>query len=328
LKRVAYLSGPRLAIGFVAAAIVLFPWTGASSYTMTVVTFMGMFALLAIGLNVVIGNAGQASLGQAAFFGIGAYAYAILTASFGLPYWVGVLASALVPGLAGGLLGWLVLRLSGHYLAMATLAFSVIMYRLFLNLPITGGASGIHNIPVLPFAAIPGVNLPNLLTYYYVVWVVVALAAVFTAHVVHSRVGRALTAIRTDETAAAMLGINPARYKIQAFTLSAVFAGLSGALFASYQTFVGAAAFSIERSLDVLVMVVIGGLGSVVGSVLGAMVWTILPELLHASFMPDLLRTNDQLRLLANGLAVVLIVILWPTGLAGALRRLLARGRR
>ena len=312
----------------IVAAIILLPWLGVSGYLLTVGTFMGMFALLALGLNLVIGNAGQASLGQAAFFGLGAYTYAILTATYTWPVWVAFILSGVVPAMFGVALGWLVLRLSGHYLAMATLAFAVIMHRLFLTLPLTGGAVGIYNIPVVPFASLPDRNLPNLLIYYYVVWTIMALLAVFTYQVVRSRVGRALTALREDETAAAMMGISPARYKIQAFTVSAVYAGLAGALFASYQTFVGSSAFTVERSLDVLVMVVLGGLGSVFGSLLGAVVWTMLPELLRASFIPELVRTSDQLRLFVYGLALVLIVILWPTGLMGALNGLAERVER
>jgi len=309
----------------IVAAIVVLPWLGASGYVMSVGTFMGMFALLAIGLNLVIGNAGQASLGQAGFFGLGAYTYAILAATYEWPIAAALVLSAVVPAVVGVALGWLVLRLSGHYLAMATLAFAVIMHRLFLTLPITGGAVGIYNIPVLPFASAPGGNLPNLLTYYYLVWAIVALLAIFTHRVVRSRVGRALSALREDETAAAMMGVSPARYKVQAFTVSAAFAGIAGALFASYQAFVGSSAFTVERSLDVLVMIVLGGLGSVFGSILGAVVWTLLPELLRASFMPELLRASDQLRLFAYGLAVVLIVVLWPTGLMGALAGLAQR---
>jgi branched-chain amino acid transport system permease protein len=185
-------------------------------------------------------------------------------------------------------------------------------------LPVTGAATGLQNIPVLPWLAVPGRNLPNLLLYYYVTWAMVAAAAAFTAGLLGSRFGRALAALRTDETAAGMLGIDLPRYKIQALAISAAYAGVAGVLFTSYQTFVGAAAFTVERSLDAVIMVVLGGVGSVAGGILGAIVWTLLPELMRANFMPELVRNSDQLRLFLYGLAVVLIVVLWPRGLAGA----------
>jgi branched-chain amino acid transport system permease protein len=301
----------------VVIGLVALPWLGASSYLLTTTTFMGMFALLAMGLNVLIGNAGQASLGQAAFFGLGAYTYAIFAGTYRWPIAPVLVLSVLVPAVCSVGLGWLVLRLSGHYLAMATLAFAVIAYRLFLGLPFTGAAVGLQGIPVLPVAALPDRNLPNLLLYYYITWAVVGAAGVFTAQLIGSRFGRALAALRADETAAAMLGVSPTRHKIQALVISAAYGGLAGALFTSYQTSVDAAAFTVERSLDLVIMVVLGGLGSVFGSLLGAIVWTLLPELLRANFLPELVRNSDQLRLFAYGLALVLIIILWPRGIMG-----------
>ncbi|MCL5959065.1 MAG: branched-chain amino acid ABC transporter permease [Chloroflexi bacterium] len=307
--------------GVIVALIVVLPLLTDSNYLLAMATFMGIYAMLAIGLNLVLGNAGQISLGQGAFFGIGAYTYAILTKDH-FPFWLAYLASPLLAAIAGLAVGYIALRLKGHYFAMATLAFALVLHRLFHVLPITGASLGLYDIPLPGFLVGAKGTLADPIRFYYLVWLVAAVIAVFTANVVRARVGRALAAIHEDEVAAAMLGINVARYKIEVFVIAAVYSGIAGSLFAGYSGFIGSSAFHLDRSLDILLMAVIGGLGSVFGSVLGAILWTILPELFR---MFESLQGLDPYRLVIFGVMIVLIVIFWSGGAAGALRSLAER---
>ncbi|MCL5265821.1 MAG: branched-chain amino acid ABC transporter permease [Chloroflexi bacterium] len=304
--------------GVIIAAIILLPFLTDSNYLITMATFMGMYAMLAIGLNLVLGNAGQISLGQGAFFGIGAYTYAILTKDH-FPFWFAYLASPILAAIAGFVVGYIALRLRGHYFAMATLAFALIMHRLFHVLPITGASLGLYDIPLPAFLATTKGTMADPLRFYYFVWLIAALVAVFTANVVRHRVGRALSALREDEVAAAMLGINVAKYKIEVFVISAIYSSIAGSLFAGYSGLISSSAFHLDRSMDILLMVVIGGLGSVFGSILGAILWTILPEIFR---MFESLQGLEPYRLVTFGIMIILIVILWPGGAAGALRGL------
>lgn len=303
------------------AAIILLPMLTASDYLITMATFMGMYAMLAIGLNLVLGNAGQISLGQGAFFGIGAYTYAILTKDH-FPFWFAYLASPLLAAIAGFVVGYIALRLKGHYFAMATLAFALIMHRLFHVLPITGASLGLYDIPAPSFLVVPGGTLPDQTRFYYFVWFIATIIAVFTANVVRGRIGRALAAIHEDEVSAAMLGIDVAKYKIEVFVISAIYSGIAGSLFAGYSGLISSTAFHLDRSLDILLMAVIGGLGSVFGSLLGAILWTILPEIIR---MFESLQGLEPYRLVTFGIMIILIVILWPGGAAGALKGLAER---
>jgi len=304
--------------GAIIAAIVLLPLLTSSDYLITMATFMGMYAMLVIGLNLVLGNAGQISLGQGAFFGIGAYTYAILTKD-NFPFWFAYLASPALAAIAGFVVGYIALRLRGHYFAMATLAFALIMHRLFHNLPITGASLGLYDIRMPSFLVASGKVLPDPIRVYYSVWLIAAIIAIFTANVTRYRVGRALAAIHEDEVAAAMLGIDVAKYKIEVFVISAIYSGIAGSLFAGYSSLISSTAFALDRSLDILLMAVIGGLGSVFGSILGAILWTILPEIFK---MFELLQGLEPYRLVTFGIVIILIVIFWPEGAVGALRGL------
>lgn len=302
--------------GAIVAAIIVLPLLTDSSYLLSMATFMGIYAMLAIGLNLVLGNAGQISLGQGAFFGLGAYTYAILTRNH-YPFWLAYLASPVIAAMAGLIVGYIALRLKGHYFALATLSFALIVHRLFHNLPITGGSLGLYDIPLPGFLRASASVMADPIRFYYFVWFIVALIAIFTANVVRLRVGRALSALREDEVAAAVLGIDVAKYKIEVFVISAIYSGIAGSLFAGYSGLINSSAFHLDRSLDILLMVVIGGLGSVFGSILGAILWTILPEIFHVF---ESLKGYDPYRLLTFGIFIILIVIFWPGGAAGALR--------
>lgn len=283
------------------------------NYLFRVGTYIAIYSIVTIGLNLLFGNAGQISLGHAGFFAIGAYGTAVLSKNFHIPFLGSWLAAALLAGLIGVLVGYTALRLKGHYLAMATLAFSLIVYGLLLEVDYTGSTSGILGIPPI---SILDFKITGPREIYWFAWGVVALVYLISLSLLSSRVGRALTAIREDEVAAETMGINVARYKIQVFAISAGYAGLAGGIYAAYMGIINPFSFNVELSISLLIMIVVGGLGSVPGSILGVAVLEILPEFA---------REWENYRLTAYGLLVVLLIIFAPRGLAGFLGSLFDR---
>jgi len=314
--------GHHLGIAAFAAGLAILPLFLPNDYYLTVLIIAGFHTILTLGLNLLMGYAGQVSLGHAAFYGIAAYTTAILTARFHWPVPAGIAAGiALVLLVAAGI-AVPTLRLKGHYLAMGTLGFGIIVY-IILNeaTDLTGGPSGLTGIPKLTFAGIP---VASDLAFYYVVWGVVLLLFLLAQNLVRSRLGRALRAIHTSETAAAVLGVDTERYKIGVFILSAFYAAVAGVLYAHYVTFVSPGSFGFHASVQFVTMVVLGGMGSLWGAVAGAVFLTALPEALRA--------IEDYDILLYGGLLILCMMFL-PGGLAeGAERlaravRLLAAGR-
>lgn len=266
-------------------------------YVMQVVVNIGIAVILALGLNVITGLTGQLSLGHAAFMSIGAFAGAICTTRLGLPFGAALAASGLFTAAVGALIGFPILRLSGDYLAICTLGFAEIVKVAFLNLDLTNRALGLAVPP--PGTAIP---MP------FVVWGIALLAIVFVAFLQSSRFGRALKAIREDEIAAEAMGINPARYKVQSFAVGTFLAGVGGALYAHFMGYINPSDFGFLKSVDILSMVVLGGLGSIPGTVIGAAVLTAAPEFLR--FMADY-------RMLVYGALLVCLMVFRPNGLMG-----------
>lgn len=282
----------------------------ATSYYPDVLVFVAIHSIIATGLCLLLGFAGQISLGHAAFYGIGAYTSGIITTKLGLSPWLGMGAGIFIAaGVAYGV-GIPSLRLRGYYLAMATLGFGVIVYIIFNEyVSLTGGPSGFGEIPRL---SLFGLELDTTLRFYYFAWFLAVVALVISLNVVHSRVGRALRAIHGSELAAMTLGVDTAKYKVQIFVLSAAFGAVSGSLYAHYVTFVNPPAFDIFFSLKLLMMVVIGGTGSVWGAFAGAGLLAFLPEWL--SFLHDF-------DVLAYGLLLLVIVMFLPDGLIGLVHR-------
>lgn len=285
---------------------------------------MGILVIVALGLNLLIGYAGQISLGHAAFMGIGAYASAILSTRgvFGLHLSVYLsipLAVLITAGVA--LLIAPVLRLKGHYLALATLGFGAFVGVMIRQLEgLTGGNSGMQGIPNLP---LPFVNLAEFKTAnlwrweYYIIWILVFLVLLLVRNLVESRPGRALQALHHSEVAAETLGINTSLYKIKVFALSAAAAGLAGAVFAHVYNALAPSDFTLVLSVNLLVMVVIGGMASVWGALAGAAFVVFLPELINTAIPHWMGRSEFGANIegIVFGASLILVMILMPSGL-------------
>lgn len=286
-------------------AAVLLGFLLSDNYFLRIGAYIAIYSIVTIGLNLLFGNAGQISLGHAGFFAIGAYGTAVLTKNFHVPFLAALVLAALLAGLIGVLVGYTALRLKGHYLAMATLAFGLIVFGLLVEIDYTGGTAGFLGIPPISIFDFKIVAPRHV---YWFAWTGVALVYLVSLSLLSSRVGRALTAIREDEIAAATMGINVARYKIQVFALSAGYAGIAGGVYAAYLGIINPYSFNVELSLTLVIMIVVGGLGSVPGSILGVAILEILPEFG---------REWENYRLMAYGILVVLLIVFAPKGLAG-----------
>ncbi len=278
----------------------------AGDYFIDVAILAGIYIILALGLNVVVGFAGLLNLGFVAFYAIGAYTYALLNTKFGFGFWSALPFSVGLTSAAGFLLAIPALRLRGDYLAIVTLGFGEIV-RLVLNNwdSVTRGPNGISGISrplILSFS--PG----SLIPYYYLVLFFVLLTVFITKRVYSSKIGRAWIALREDEIAASTMGINTTLYKLYAFAFGAFWAGLAGAVFAGKMQFVSPESFTFMESVLILCMVILGGLGSIAGVILGAFVLVLLPEML---------REVQLYRMLALGSGLVLLMIFRPQGLLG-----------
>jgi branched-chain amino acid transport system permease protein len=259
-------------------AVLLVLVTVRNEYYLTLFNFIGIHTVLVVGLNLLMGYAGQISLGHAAFFGLGAYTSGILTVTYGLNPWLAMLAGFVISGVTAFLIGLPALKLRGYYLAMATLGFGVIVFIVFnQSLSWTGGPSGLSGIPSL---AVGGFSFDTPLKLYLLIWPTVILILALSASLVDSRIGRALRALHDSEAAAASLGVNTQRLKLLIFVWSALYASLAGSLYAHTLHFIAPSSFDIMFSIKLVTMVVVGGMASIWGSVLGAGLLTVLPELL------------------------------------------------
>ena len=284
-----------------------------SRYYQSIAVIIGLHTIAAVGLSLLMGYAGQVSLGHAAFYGLGAYLSAIGSTSLGLNPWLAMPVAALGTGALAAAIGTPIFRLRGHFLAMATLGWGIIIYIVFNELrEVTGGPSGLTGIPNL---SVFGVPLNTDIRYYYLVWAF-ALGVIFLSrNIVDSRVGRALRGIHGSESAAAALGVNTARYKIAVFTLSAVYASLAGSLYAHYLLFVNPPPFSFKLSIELLVMVMIGGLAHIWGALFGAALITILGESLRATIPLLMGHASGEYEIIAFGLILMATMIALPEGL-------------
>ncbi len=285
----------------------LIPLFDRNAYHLDLLTNVGIYALLAMGLNVVVGSTGLLNLGYAAFFAIGAYTYALLNLHFGCPFWVGLPAAGIVSMLFGFLIGAPSIRVRGDYLAITTLGFGEIVRIAFNNLDTwTGGPNGLLGIdrPVF-FGHKFSVNATP---YLYLVIVLVGITAYLLLRMNDSKIGRAFVAIREDELAASCMGISTLKIKLYAFGVSSFIAGIAGCVFAAKQTIVTPDSFDFVLSVLILAMVVLGGMGNVWGAALGALVLGVLPELL---------RGFESYRMLIFGLIMILMMIFRPQGILG-----------
>lgn len=281
-----------------------------NDYLMHIVIMIGIFSILSMSLNVIIGYAGQFALGHAAFYGIGAYSAALLMIHFHVSFWIALPAAAVIAGFFGFLLGTPVIRLRGDYLGIVTLGFGEIVRLIFVGwVDVTRGPMG---LPGIPAPSLFGYTFSGKIEFYYLI-LALALLTFFVIHrVVHSGVGLSMLTVREDETLAQSIGIRPNKYKLIAFTVGGFFAGIAGAFWATYISFVSPDAFRYLDSVNILAMVILGGTASLPGSILGAVILVLAPELLR--YMSDY-------RMLLMGLAIVLMMIFKPTGFWGEKHR-------
>jgi branched-chain amino acid transport system permease protein len=259
--------------------------------------FIGINIILALGLNLITGVTGQLSMGHAGFMSIGAYTSAILSLQFGSPFFVAILGGALVAAFFGFLIGIPTLRLDGDYLAMVTIGFAEIIRVFFLNFEPGGKAVGLSGIPQH--------------TTFVTVWIIVIVVIILNRQLLYSRVGRSLYAIRENEIAAESCGINTTRMKVLAFTVGSLLGGLGGGLYAHYMYYINPQDFGFMKSIEILNMVVLGGMGSIPGTIVGVVILTLAPEVL---------RIVAQYRLLFYGALLVILMIFRPNGLLGDVR--------
>ncbi|MES2069772.1 MAG: branched-chain amino acid ABC transporter permease [Pseudomonadota bacterium] len=266
-------------------------WDGFWAIYSTVIFSIGINAMLALSIYLTL-SCGLLSLANAAFMGLGAYAASMISMQTGLPFPLALLAAAILPALVALVIGIPTLRLSGVYLAMATLGFGEVVRVVVLNLDITGGPMGLNGIP--------------LKTEWWHIVLLLGVTLYALARLRRSKTGRAFEAIKQDETAARLMGVNVAAYKLLAFVLGAVIAGVAGGLNAHYTFTIGPGNYAFENAVDILTMAVFGGTSNLIGPIIGSTTLTLLPELM---------RYLKDFRLAANGLILILVVLYLPKGI-------------
>ena len=303
-------------LAFFFGLVMLAPTLLPNNYYLTILILGCLHAMNAVGLCLLVGHAGQISLGHAGFYGLGAYTTSYLSTTVGLSVGLSMLAGVGLTVIVAILVGLPSLKLKGHYLAMATLGFGIILSILFAEtVDITGGPSGFVGIPRL---SLFGWELRKDVTLYRAVAVVLCLFVWLSFNLLHSRVGRALRALHTSERAAEAMGVDIARYKLLVFVLSAAFSGFAGVLYAHYLTFIAPSSFGFMFSVELIVMVVLGGMVSVPGAIVGAFFVTVLPEFLRAF---------ENIEILLFGAILVLCMMFLPDGMAGGWNRLWGWGK-
>jgi branched-chain amino acid transport system permease protein len=292
----------RLAVVLILAGV---PLVQSNAYWVHVFSLALIGAILAFSEQLLVGMAGVVSLGQGAFYGIGAYTAASLSISFKLPFLLAIMSGGLLAGLSSLLLIPIV-RLKGSSLAVATLGFAIIVHLIMLNEDwLTGGSIGMMDIPV---PTLFGVSLGGDISFYYVTLIAAAVVFLTLDRITHSRFGRALIAMSQDEEAARASGVAIALYKSKCFLVAAIASGIAGGLYAYHSRYLNPNDFSFQKSIDVLIMVVIGGIRSLPGAALGAAIVVLLPEVLRAS---------GEFRLILFGVMVIVLAGTGNRGLAG-----------
>ncbi len=305
-----------LVYGIFIGAVAAYGLLEKSTYYLQLATFVGLNTLLAVGLNMLMGYAGQISLGHAAFYGLGAYVSGMLTVHLGWSPWITLPCALFAAGAVAYIVGLPTLRLTGYYLAMGTLGFGMIVNILFREFrKFTGGPSG---LPGLPELTIGSINLSHGANALFLVWGCVIVAFFICERIVNSRMGRALRAIHYSERAAAAVGVNTASAKLAIFVFAAVLAALAGFLYAHMITFISPSTFNFLASVKLVAMVVIGGMASIWGSLLGASLLTLLPDFLHIF---------AEYEMIVYGLILMLVMIFFPEGLFRNLVKLYERAK-
>jgi branched-chain amino acid transport system permease protein len=293
-------------------------------FWITQANYVGLYTLVAIGLVLLTGIAGLISFGQAAFVGMGAYTAAYLTITYGVSPWFTVWIGLVVTGLAALVLGWITLRMSGHYLPLATIAWGLSLFYLLGNVDALGKYDGLLGIPPINFF---GIALSTGRHFFYLVWIIVIVAAIAVTHLLDSRAGRALRAVKGGVTMAEAMGIDTFRVKVTAFVLAALLASVSGWLFAHFQRTVNPSPFGLNMGIEYLFMAVLGGVGHVWGALVGAGVVQILQDQLQV-WLPRLMGSSGNYEIIVFGILLVLVLQYARDGLWAFVEGLLPRVRR
>lgn len=281
-------------------------------YYVRLLTLAAINVILAVSINLLVGYAGQVSLAHAAFYGTGAYVSALLTTKVGVPFWIALPVAALFSAGAGVLLGLPTLRLKGHYLAIATLGFGIVVNTLLLNwVDVTGGPMGVLGIPS---PSLFGLDLGQGTRYLVFSTVMATLVVVLVMAILDSPWGRAFVAIREDEISAIVSGVDVYKYKITAFALASGFAGLAGSLYAHYVGFISPEGFDLAGSIEILITAIAGGLATMPGPIFGAV---------GLMFLSEALRETRELRMILYGALLIVTILFLPQGGYPALRQLL-----
>ncbi len=290
-------------IAFV-ALLASMPLLPVPEFWITQANYIGLYTLVVIGLVLLTGIAGLTSFGQAAFVGLGAYTAAYLTLTHGVSPWFTVWIGLVVTGLAALALGWLTLRMSGHYLPLATIAWGLSLFYLLGNIDALGKYDGLLGIPAIRFF---GIELNTGRSFYYLLWAIIMLAAIAVTHLLDSRAGRALRAVKGGTTMAEAMGVNTFQTKVTAFVLAALLASVSGWLFAHFQRTVNPSPFGLKMGIEYLFMAVIGGVGHVWGALVGAGLVKILEDQLQG-LLPRLLGGSGNYEIIVFGILLVLVL--------------------
>lgn len=315
----------RIGPALLGVALLTVPLWLRNPYYLHVLIMAGIFTILALSLNLLLGYTGQLSLGHAAFFGIGAYTSTLLVLRLGWSFWAGFVAAVVLGGMAGYGIGRVSLKLRGAYFVLVTISFAGVTYLVSLNwMDLTNGPLGLPGVPA-PELRVPGLlelSFRSKSAFYYLVLAVATCAYLVCRRLVRSRVGRAFIALRENEALAESVGVNGTRYLVLAAVVSAAMAGAAGSLYAHYTRFVSPEVFLFTYTVTMVIMVVAGGKGTLAGPVIGAVLFTALPEALREA-------TSWQWQMLLYGLLLIAVVFFLPKGIVPTLaawRRERARG--
>ena len=302
-----FVADHKLVVGIaVAVLLILVPFILGSPYLVRVAIMICIFVILSSSLNLIIGFTGMFSLAHAAFYGLGAYCSALLTLRLGVPFLLALPLAGVFAGLLGAFVGLATLRLRETFLVFGTLAFGEIVRITIMNWnSVTRGPMG---IPGIPFPNVFGLEINNYTLYYYLVLIFAVIIVLLIYRMYNSRIGRAFIALREDETGAASMGVNIFGYKVWAFTLGCFFAGIAGSLYAHFVRYISADQFATNESFAILTMVALGGTGSIIGPIVGAVILMVFPELF---------RFLEEYRMVLYGLILICVMMFKPEGIAG-----------
>ncbi len=293
-------------------------------YWITLLNYIGLYSIVAIGLVLLTGIGGMTSFGQAAFVGVGAYATAFLTTRYGVSPWLALIAGVVLTAFIALLLGLVTMRLSGHFLPLGTIAWGLSLFYLFGNMELLGKYDGINGIPVLN---VFGWQLESGRSIYYLIWVVVLLAVISVQNLLNSRPGRAIRALRGGGTMAEAMGVNTAWMRVVIFIYAAVLAAISGFLYAHLQRAVNPTPFGLNHGIEFLFMAVVGGVSHVWGAILGATILTVLQDYLQ-TLLPKLIGANGNFEIIVFGVVMVLLLQYARQGVWPFVARIFPRGPR